>query len=89
MTESTEPKKQTTSDYTMVFSEDLLDTVCLCHAGLTQDAPELPSFYLNQVLNMLFGYITPKQRLLVDEYLADKKYLPPVNLILDTKVITP
>ena len=48
MTESTEPKKPVTSDYTMVFSEDLLDTVCLCHAGLTQDAPELPSFYLNQ-----------------------------------------
>ena len=89
MTEPIKPTKPTTSDYTTVFSEDLLEAVCLCHAGLTQDSPEMPSFYLNQVLNMLFGYITPKQRLLVDEYLANKDYLPPVNLILDTKVITP
>ena len=73
----------------MVFSEDLLDTVCLCHAGLTQDAPELPSFYLNQVLNMLFGYTTPKQRLSAKYSSTNKRYLPPVNLILDTKVITP
>ena len=59
------------------------------NAGLTQDAPEMPSYYLNQVLNYLHGYLPVSKRVLVDEYLAEKKYLPPVNLILDTKIVTP
>ena len=59
---------------------DILDVVLLCHAGLAQDSPEVPSFYLNQVLNLMFGYLSSDQRKEVEEYLAEKKYLPPVNI---------
>ena len=58
-----------------MFTEDLFDAICLCNAGLTQDAPEMPSYYLNQVLNYLHGYLPVSKRALVDEYLAEKKYL--------------
>ena len=83
----TEPKKTAISDYVTVFTEDLFDAVCLCHAGLCQDSPQAPTYYLNQVLNHLHAYLPVSRRADVDEYLADKKYLPPVNLILDTKII--
>ena len=67
----------------MVFSEDLLDAVLLCSAALAQDSPEPPDHYLNAVRNLIYGYLTTAQRKTDDEYLAEKKYLPPVNLILD------
>ena len=59
---------------------DLLDVVCLCHAALAQDSPEPPTFYINQILNLMFGYLTSEQRAEVEEYLAEKKYLPPVDI---------
>ena len=59
---------------------DVLDVVLLCHAALAQDSPELPNFYLNQILNLMFGYLTSEQRAEVETYLAEKKYLPPVNI---------
>ena len=59
---------------------DILDVVLLCHAGLAQDSPEVPSFYLNQILNLMFGYLSVDQRKEVEKYLAEKKYLPPVNI---------
>jgi len=59
---------------------DVLDVVLLCHAALAQDSPELPEFYLNQILNLMFGYLTSEQRAEVETYLAEKKYLPPVNI---------
>ena len=59
---------------------DVLDVVLLCHAALAQDSPELPDFYLNQILNLTFGYLTSEQREEVETYLAEKKYLPPVNI---------
>ena len=68
--------------YLEIDKEDLLDVVLLCHAGLAQDSPELPSHYLNQILNLTFGYLTTDQRKEVEEYLADKKYLPPLKLHL-------
>ena len=86
---STTSQNQSQSDYVTMFTEDLLDAICLCNAGLTQDAPEQPSYYLNQVLNYLHGYLPVSKRVLVDEYLAEKKYYPPVNLILDTKIVKP
>ena len=87
---STNPTEKTAqSDYVTMFTEDLFDAICLCNAGLTQDAPEMPSYYLNQVLNYLHGYLPVSKRADVDEYLAEKKYLPPVNLILDTTIVTP
>ena len=61
---------------------DLLELVCLCHAALAQDSPESPEFYINQILNLTFGYLNSEQRAEVETYLAEKKYLPPVDLIL-------
>ena len=61
---------------------DILDVVLLCHAALAQDSPELPEFYLNQILNLMFGYLTPDQRQEVEVYLAENKYLPEVKIKL-------
>ena len=63
-----------------ILDWDAIDVVCLCHAGMAQDSPNPPEFYLNQILNLMFGYLTAEQRREVDEYLAEKKYLPPVNI---------
>jgi hypothetical protein len=59
---------------------DFLDVVCLCHAALAQDSPEAPTFYLNQILNLMFGYLSSDQRKEVEKYLAEKKYLPEVKI---------
>ena len=61
---------------------DALDVVKLCHAALAQDSPETPTFYINQIMNLMFGYLTTAQRLEVEEYLAEKKYLPDVKIEL-------
>ena len=66
-----------------VFRYDLVDAICYCHAALAQDSPNDERHYINQILNVLFGYLPVEDRAYIDEYLADKKYLPPVNLILD------
>jgi len=60
---------------------DILDVVLLCHAALAQDSPEPPTFYINQILNLTFGYLTSEQRKEVEVYLAEKKYLPPAPKI--------
>ena len=57
------------------------DVVCLCHAALAQDSPEPPTFYINQIMNLMFGYLTSEQRQEVEVYLAEKKYLPPAPKI--------
>ena len=59
---------------------DVLDVVCLCHAALAQDSPEVPTFYINQILNLMFGYLSADQRKEVEVYLAEKKYLPDVKI---------
>ena len=64
------------SGLAFVADYDLLDAALLCHAALAQDSPEPPTYYLNQVLNILFGYLTPEQRKEIEVYLAEKKYLP-------------
>ena len=61
---------------------DILDVVLLCHAALAQDSPEVPTFYINQILNLMFGYLTPAQRQEVEVYLAEKKYLPEIKIEL-------
>ena len=66
----------------MMNDYDVLDVVLLCHAALAQDSPETPEHYLNQILNRTFGYLTSAQRKEVEEYLAEKKYLPPVDIQL-------
>ena len=61
---------------------DVLDVVCLCHAALAQDSPETPTFYINQIMNVMFAYLTKEQRQEVEVYLAEKKYLPEVKIEL-------
>ena len=64
----------------LMMDDDVLDVVCLCHAALAQDSPEPPTLYINQILNLMFGYLTKAQREEVEVYLAEKKYLPEVNI---------
>ena len=71
----------TDSNYTMVFQEDVLDMAKLCQAALAQDSPESPYHYLNQLLNYTTGYLTRSQRDAIEVYLAEKDYLPPVQLL--------
>ena len=59
---------------------DVYDVVCLCHAALAQDSPESPSFYINQIMNLMFGYLSIQQRQDIEVYLAEKKYLPDVKI---------
>tara|TARA_Y100000768_G_scaffold345519_1_gene292496 strand:- start:344 stop:565 length:222 start_codon:yes stop_codon:yes gene_type:complete len=59
---------------------DILDVVQLAYTALQQDAPETSSFYINQILNIMFGYLTPDQRREVETFLAEKKYLPDVKI---------
>lgn len=61
---------------------DALDVVCLCHAALAQDSPETPTFYINQIMNVMFAYLSKEQRQEVEVYLAEKKYLPDVKIEL-------
>lgn len=68
---------------TLIINDyDALDVVLLCHAALAQDSPETPTFYLNQILNLMFGYLNTAQREEVELYLAEKKYLPEVKIEL-------
>ena len=68
------------SESVTINNYDVLDVVCLCHAALAQDSPETPTFYINQILNLMFGYLSVEQRKEVEEYLAEKKYLPEVKI---------
>ena len=59
---------------------DLYELACLCHAALAQDSPNPPTYYLNQILNLSWGYLTPAQRDDIEKYLAEKEYLPEVKI---------
>jgi hypothetical protein len=65
-----------------IANYDVFDIVCLCHAAMAQDSPHNPEFYLNQILNLMFPHISKEQKEELEVYLAEKKYLPPVDLIL-------
>ncbi len=66
----------------LIADYEALDVVCLCHAALAQDSPEPPTFYLNQILNRMHAFLTSEQKAEVEQYLADKKYLPEVKIEL-------
>ena len=68
------------SGFSLINDYDALDVVCLCHAALAQDSPEPSHVYLNQILNLMFGYLSTDQRKEVEVYLAEKKYLPDVKI---------
>lgn len=61
---------------------DLQEAINLCYAANQQDAPQTCEFYLNQVLNILYGYLPPDGRQKLDLYLAEKQYIPPVTIEL-------
>jgi len=61
---------------------EVLDVVLLCHAGLAQDSPNPPEYYLNEILSRAFSVLPASMRPQVDEYLAEKKYLPEVKIEL-------
>ena len=71
----------TNDSMTLVFDDDLLEAVCLCHAALAQDSPQDERFYLNQILGFMFGYLSQNGRRRVEQYLADKEYLGPAPKI--------
>ncbi len=67
----------TQSDYCSLNNSRYSKGWCLCHAALAQDSPEPPTYYINQILNLSYGYLPVSDRPKIDEYLAEKKYLPP------------
>ena len=72
---TTNPQLEKLPDY------DVLDVVLLCHAALAQDSPELPSFYINEILGRLDAFKYPGMREEIEVYLAEKNYLPPLKLV--------
>lgn len=70
---------------TNVLNDDLFDIAATCHAAMAQDSPNSPLHYLNQVLNLVFPYLSKDQKQEIEDYLADKKYLPPVEITIATK----
>jgi len=65
-----------------ILSDDVYDIATLCHAAMAQDSPSPAVHYFNQILNRVFPHLTKMQKEELEVYLAEKKYLPPVNLIL-------
>lgn len=63
------------------MTDDFFEIVLLCHAALAQDSPNTKEYYINQILNYSFGHITPAQREELEDYLAQKMYLPPAPKI--------
>ena len=73
----------TTSDASgsiSVADYDILDVALACHSALAQDAPHPPQRYLNLILNRVVAYCTPEMRDEIETFLAEKKYLPAVDL---------
>lgn len=69
---------------------DILDAVLCCQSAMAQDAPHPPAYYLNQVNNLLYGYLDKDQRREVETFLDEKQYLPHKELILkEKKVVVP
>jgi len=69
---------------TLVYDEDLLEIVYLCNGALAQDSPYDKTYYLEQIMNRSFAYLTRDHRRKVEDYLANKDYLPPMEIIIDT-----
>jgi len=63
-----------------LLDEDIFDVVCLCHAALAQDSPKPSTFYINEILNLMFGYLPTARRKDIEVYLAEKQYLPDVTI---------
>ena len=62
--------------------EDLYDIAFLCHSALAQDSPHPKEHYINQILNMTWAHLPKHYRKKIEEDLAEKRYLPPVEIQL-------
>lgn len=67
---------------TDLLQDDLLDVAKLCHAALAQDSPNPPQVYLVQIQNLVHAYLKSDQKTEIETYLAEKKYLPAVEIQL-------
>lgn len=63
-----------------VAAYDILDVALACHSALAQDSPNPPEHYLNLILNLSVAYCNSEMREEIEVFLAEKKYLPPVDL---------
>ena len=75
------------ASYTMMYTEDLFEIVCLCAAAMQKDAPMTPTQYINQINGIAMGPLPRTYRDKIDDYLAEKKYLAPVEIVT-SKLIT-
>jgi len=55
---------------TLVYDEDLLEIVYLCNGALAQDSPYDKTYYLEQIMNRSFAYLTRDHRRKVEDYLG-------------------
>ena len=83
---STEKSAVNIPDSVSISSLDLLEIVLLCQAALAQDSPEPPKYYINQILGYAMGPLPRSMRPMVEEYLAEKKYLKPLKLVAPNEV---
>ena len=67
------------SDFIKISKADYEDMYLFLLAANAQDSPEPAYFYYNEIHNRLDAYKHqyPEIRQIADEYLAEKKYLPP------------
>lgn len=69
-----------TSDEVKLLKWDVIDIVNLCNSALAQDSPNPPSYYVNQIMSLAFGYCDKAMRSEIEDFLTEKKYIPPVEI---------
>ena len=72
-------------DTVEVYAYDLFDLVCDAYVASLDDAPLATVIYLDRIKNLAYGYLPPEYHAQLDDYLDNKDYMPPSNLILDAK----
>ena len=68
------------SDELTVLKWDMIDIVNLCNAALAQDSPNPPTYYINQIMSLAYGYCDTDMRGETEDFLTEKKYHPPVDI---------
>tara|TARA_R100001463_G_scaffold126752_1_gene184560 strand:- start:202 stop:429 length:228 start_codon:yes stop_codon:yes gene_type:complete len=74
-----------TKDTVEVQVYDLFDLVCDAYVASLDDAPLATAIYLDRIKNLAYAYLPLEVRQDFEDYLNNKDYLPPSNLILDAK----
>lgn len=68
------------SAFIPVADYDLLDIALAAHSALAQDSPQHADVYLTKILTLAHAYCNPQMREEIEVFLAEKKYLPDVDL---------